>query len=429
MIGARSNHSRPDPGLPRSPMRLACAAVGAAGLLVGGLAGCGSSDDVTATRSRGDATVVSSATPSLATTAPDLTVPATTTAPVTTMATTPATSTTLPLPVGAVALGFGVHVVVPDGWDAETDDTGLLITDGIDSVAIEVHARPAGEGPAPVLQQYVDTFDGDFEAVSYSPVTLRTTFGSKDALVQQYGLYYGTYAADDGIGYRGGLFVLVRADGLTVLIDVWNEGDGNGLPEDAATTLRDSLVAAPLLGEAVEPETVAAFRVTSVHPLAIVDGLTGFAIAPGFELTAGGDDTGWARVSNGLRDFEMHAYADIADLDAAMAEADALVSERYTDVVDETAEDEEVSDLGLLRRSIPWTATYAADGGACGGITTAWWDPADLVAHLVIEGFYWMDDGSVPAEAETWFMFDSAASSLPPSGSGATIAPSPSLSR
>jgi len=271
-------------------------------------------------------------------------------------------STTAPLPDGAVDLGSGVHLVVPAGWDIEWDDLGPIITDGVDHAALEVHVRPAGEDPAVALQAYVDGFDADFDAVAYSPVTWRDTFGTGRVTVQQYGLYYTTYAADDGVGDRGGLYALVRADGLTLLIDVWNEGGGTGLPDATADQLRQSLLAAPPVGDAVVRPVTPPFRVDTVHTQVVIDELTGFTLAPGFEVVAEGP--GWARASDGWYDVELHAYAGIESLDAAMAEADLLVRERYTDVVYEPEDqvDEQLADLGLARRSLPWTALFTVDG-------------------------------------------------------------------
>lgn len=419
-----------------------------------GVVGCGDDDRVTVSRrdegGSAGTSAVGTTTPGAgpvttgpgpaASTAPPTLPPSTTTGPTpgspTAPATAPATSvpvsepsTTAPLPDGAVDLGSGVHLVVPAGWDIEWDDLGPIITDGVDHAALEVHVRPAGEDPAVALQAYVDGFDADFDAVAYSPVTWRDTFGTGRVTVQQYGLYYTTYAADDGVGDRGGLYALVRADGLTLLIDVWNEGGGTGLPDATADQLRQSLLAAPPVGDAVVRPVTPPFRVDTVHTQVVIDELTGFTLAPGFEVVAEGP--GWARASDGWYDVELHAYAGIESLDAAMAEADLLVRERYTDVVYEPEDqvDEQLADLGLARRSLPWTALFTVDGTPCGGITTAWWAATDEVAHLYLEGFTWLDGDTIPSEAEASFMFDSAAMSIPAAGSTVAIAPAVTVTR
>ncbi len=56
----------------------------------------------------------------------------------------------------------------------------------IDAQALQ---RTPGEDPATAMQEYVDLFDTDFDAVGYSPVTLRGTMGDSDEL-RNYGLYY-----------------------------------------------------------------------------------------------------------------------------------------------------------------------------------------------------------------------------------------------
>lgn len=340
-----------------------------------------------------------------------------------------APATTAPLPAGAIDLGHGVHLIPPDGWSVETDELGPIISDGVAHAALEVHVRPAGEDPAVAMQTYVDVFDADYDAVAYSPVTFRSSFGSGATTVHQYGVYYETYDEDDGLGWHGGLFALVRADGLTLLIDVWDESGGTGLPDATAEQVRQSLRAAPAVGAAVALDARAPFRLATVHDVALVDGVTGFTLAPGFEVVD--DGPGWARASNGVLDAELHVLDDAGSLDAAMAEGAALVAALYDDVVDEpedTVEDE-LADQGYLRRSMPWTGLWAVDGTPCGGTTTAWWAPTTGDAFVYVDGFVWMDDGSIPYEPEATFMYTSASMSLPVAEATSSITPVDAIER
>lgn len=422
--------------IPGALVALALVALGGASVVA-----CGESGgDVTATRREADSTDAPASAMSVpaspATTVPltsivatsivATTVAAPTTAEPTTSAAPP---TTAAWPEGSIDVGSGVHLVPPDGWSVDWDDLGPILTDGVDHAALEVHVQPPGEDPAVVLQAYVDEFDAAYDTVAYSAVTMRNSFGSGATQVDQYGLYYLTYDAAEGIGWFGGLFAMIRADGLTVVLDVWNAGDGGGLPDDAAAQVRQSLLAAPAVAGAVELLPRAPFRLASVHPAVVIDGTTAFTPAPGFELVDDGD--GWGRVSNGQLDAELHALAGAASLDDVMSAGDAVVGGLYTDVVpepDKTVE-EDLADLGYVRRSIPWTGLWAVDGTACGGTTTGWWGAAAAQSFVYVDAFVWMDDGSIPNDPESWFMFESAAMSLPPAGDTAAIAPAVALSR
>lgn len=369
------------------------------------LASCGDDAGVTSRRSTGASS--SEATTSVPATLP----PAgpTSTEPVEPATTGPATTgptTTVERPVGAVDLGHGAYISLPAGWQQRVDsDEVVTITDGEATVGIQVLAREPGEDPADALQELVDTFDTDYSAVAYAPVRVFEQFDTSPPLVE-YSSAYRTFDAENretGTLLSGVLTLFVRGDGLTALVDLWSE-TASGLPEAAWQSLVDSLVAAPTLGDVGPLVPREPFRLSSVHQFVAVDGLTGFTLAPGFSVVD--HDGGGAWVSNGTRDFEAYLLRGVAGLDAALAEAEAIVAASYHDVVYEPIEDFGPDAYGVVRRGAGWSGVYTADGSSCGGIVEAIYDPTTTNAVILVDGWYWPDGGGQPDKAEAMFMYN-----------------------
>lgn len=382
-------------------------------------AGCGDDVSVTSDRSRVDSTEpveIGPDTTPLPMPSTSTSVPAPPTAPPTLPPVTPAPSTipgsSRPAdpPAGAIELGLGVFVPVPDGWALDSsDETGVILTDGVaNHVAFEVHARPAGEDPLLLMQQYVDSFDADFDAVSYGPM-VEEPRRQLDPPITQYRAYYTTFDPDrtaDGVGLSGAVYVIARGDGLSVVADIWTDvaeavaGDVS-FPIEASDALEESLSAAPLLGSPGPLPARGPVRLQTVHPEALVDDLHGFTVVPGFEVIDSRD--GLVKVSNGTREFEVQLLGRQSSVDAALAEAERVAVVGYVDVewdgVTEFAPDE----YGLERRVNTFNATWAADGEHAGAIVEAVFDPLTSRALIMIDDFYW-DGGDLPFEPEVRFM-------------------------
>jgi len=359
--------------------------------------GCGD-DDVTAP--------ISNATTS--------TVPATTVAPATTAAPTTsvvaATTTEVVIPEGALDLGHGVFVPVPDGWEGTVEDGLGNLDDGSVWFSVQVLERLPGEDPALLTQEYIDTFDADFSLVAYSPTRFVMAFDTEPA-VHRYDMKYTTYDEDEAIGLVGGMSVFTRGDGLSMVLDVytWDDENPHSFPQQEYDQLFNSFVAAPIVDETVDLEIREPFRVASVHPTAMVDDLIGFTLAEGFDTWDSGD--GYVQASNGDGDVEVFALSGMTDLAEAVAEANTLVGERYSGVVfgQETDTPEW---KGWQRQVVGWSGTYTADGEAATGYFNIVLDPYSGQGYAILISWYSTADGSQPYESATDLMYSSLLLSL-----------------
>ena len=360
--------------------------------------GCGG-DDVTAPISNATTSTVSLTTVAL---------PTTTATP--TATTVAATTTEVVIPEGALDLGHGVFVPVPDGWQGTVEDGLANLDDGTVNISVQVLERLPGEDPALVTQEYVDTFDADFPWVSYSSAQLIWDAGGEPG-VQRYDLHYLTFDEEYAVGLVGTMAVFTRADGLAMVYDIytWDETVDRGLPDDTYGQMVDSFRAAPLVDSVVEFEFGDPFLVTSVHPTAMVDELIGFTLAEGFDVWDSGD--GYAQASNGDGDIEVFALEGEADLDAAIVSAKALVGERYSGVAYGASTEIDVY-KGWQRSAVGWSGTYTANGSASTGYFQLLLDPASGRAYAVLFSSYSTGDGSEPYAAQNDMLFQSLTLSL-----------------
>src|SRR5262249_41779093 len=148
-----------------------------------------------------------------------------------------------------------------------------------------------------------------------------------DLDIYDYGLYYETWDPSDGVGAVGGIDEYIRADGLSAIVDLYGDENVGTAPDEMWDGLEKSLSDAPQIGKPVTMTEVDPSRVTSVHPLVIVDGLVGFTPAPGFNPVASGNGQGM--VSNGSYDFDVHKMTGLADINAAVAAAQAILTTSY----------------------------------------------------------------------------------------------------
>lgn len=350
--------------------------------------------------SDGDDPLSNATTTTTATTAPTTTTSAVTTteAPTTTTPDTVAPT----IPDGAIDLGHGVFIPVPDGWQ-RTDDNEGAVTLESDAVTVVVQAlsRPAGENPLDVAQEYLDMYDSDFTAAAYTPLRLDGASAGEHP-VQAYTLHYITYGDEDGLDLFGGLTVLVRGDGLVAIFDIYST-DEDGSTGDAYSTFFDSVVSAPALGDFVDLVDLEPQRITSVHEFVPVDGLAGFTLAPGFSVVTAEPD--YVRVSNGTRDFEVYRLTDLPDVATGIEATKPLVEASYSNVTYQQPVNINMGGTDLDRQDMNWNGTYTPDGASCGGVSTVIFDRSTGNAYAIISSWYWPSAGGEPNRSESTFMF------------------------
>ena len=321
------------------------------------------------------------------------------------------------LPAGAIDLSAGV-VVVPTGNWAVTSDQGdafVTISDGTTNLTVSVLARPAGQEPSIMMQEYVDTFDSQFEAVSYTAVHRSWTTESP-APAAAYTLYYTTFDGDaeQGLGIAGAISAYLRHDGLTLVTDIWGPAGAPGtLPDDIFTPLLDSFLAARALGAGVALPAVEEFRVSSTHPTLVVDGVAGFTPAPGFELIPSGD--GSAFVSSGRTDFEVRTFTGVTSDADALARAQQLVPDDFGDVTYSNETVHAADGHGVVQHGIAWEMV-CGEGDTCGGVIDVFYDPSTTKAYAVTSAWFRAFDAA-PDEANSdeagrQFMFRSMVDSF-----------------
>ena len=400
-----------EPGSSKKKPALIIGLVVVALLAAGGIYLATRSDDdspTATTETVVDETAATQSTPETVDTTPATPLPTVPNTNTTDLATT---TTAAAIPAGAIDLGHGVYLPVPDGWKTTNKPADVTtISDGKTSFAVQVLARPAGEDPAKLMQEYIDTFDTTFPTVTYGPSRYIGRIEG-DMQIDEYGIYYATYDPSDGIGLLGGVYAYVRGDGLTAIYDVFGGEDVGNLPDDAYNDFEHSLSAAPPLGNAVELTEREPFRVTTSHPNIAVDGLLAFTPAPGFNPITAGNGQGMA--SNGTYDFDVRKLTGQASLDAAVASAQAILAASYSGLTFGQPTNYDADSYGVTQRSVGWTGTYA-DGHPSSGAFDVFYDSAS--SNAVVAFRNWFDvtpgDTTEPNAAESKFMYRSIVDSF-----------------
>ncbi|MCU1389024.1 MAG: hypothetical protein JWL72_2362 [Ilumatobacteraceae bacterium] len=344
--------------------------------------------------------------PTITTSLPNATTVPPTAPPVTATATTvvaPTTTVPFVLPAGALDLGYQVYIPVPEGYTDTKSDTGLDTISNPDAstkLSIQVLSRTAGENPAVLMQEYADSFTDEFEATSFSSTVRYTLSGTMPAY--EYGTYYEAYDANeaDGVSLAGALYVFQRADGLSVVYDVFGPGATMGLPEEAFNTFLSSFSAAPLVGPAGVLQAFPNFRPTTSIPLAMVSNVLGFTPTPDFAPAT--DPNGGTRVSTGTEDFTVNLLQAQATADAAVSAADGLLASEYTDITFDASIPYDPYQ-GLTHVGITWRGTYT-DGNPVAGAIDLYWDPKSTNAIAIARDWYIQDNGQEPSAPQTSFM-------------------------
>ncbi len=279
-----------------------------------------------------------------ATTAATTTV-ATTIAPVTSLETTvpptvapltlpgtlpPATSPpdTSSVPPGNLDLTNGVSFALPDGYTVQPSSGGATeIDNGTVKMFVQVLQREPGESVVALIQEYVDTFDSDFESAVYSQVAPNGAETSGAATVDGGFLFYRTLNAD-GTGVRGVIEGDRRADGLAYITDVYRAIDDKSdqvFPKDTLNEIHQSFLDAPVTGATVALEPSPITRVTTAHQSFQVDGLIEITPPAGWVVDVPGPGRVIFSRPDGQR-FLATKVPNVVDLTAAkdLARADTL---------------------------------------------------------------------------------------------------------
>jgi hypothetical protein len=225
--------------------------------------------------------------------------------------------------------------------------------------------------------------------------------------VQEYVLFYVTAGNDGGPDLRGSISVYQRGDGLSAIVDMFHRGqpDTTPMPDELFQPFYASFRAAPALGAYAALASPAAVRVTTAHPSIRVRGLAGFTAATGF--TSMGTRDGYGGVSNGTEDWEVDAITGQADINAALASAEAILATKYSAVT--LAAPIPVADPqpGIHRLNLTWNGTYTANGKATQGTITVMFDAANKNAFALLDSWYTTADNQRPYAAQALFMWES----------------------
>jgi hypothetical protein len=337
--------------------------------------------------------------------------PPTTTTEAPTTTTEPATTTTVfTVPAGAVDLGDQVYVPLPSGWTDSKDANGLdTLTDGTNKILVQELQRTAGEDPKAVLQEYFDGFDTQFTPISLSPSLHADGDASAVVPSDDTTIFYTGWDAANGIGVDGAVHAFQRADGLTVLYDVFSSGATMGISDDAFGEFLKSFWAAPAVGPVATLNVGPSFRLNAPQAPILLDGLLGFTPAPGFTQAAAGNLYGQA--IDGAYSFAVSKLVTQAGLDAALMQVQGSLNNAYTNVMFGAVQPFDDYN-GLKHEGIAFTGTANAGGTPGSGAIDVYFDPNTTNAIAMVRTWPTTADGSEPNKSEETFMTQSVADCL-----------------
>lgn len=319
------------------------------------------------------------------------------------------------VPADTTDLGEGISLVVPPGWARTSGpDDPVTISDGTTWYTATVVEHEPDDGPAELLQDVVDTFDGEHTSVSYSPVRYQGTV-SASLPADEYRVVYSAITEAGG-RTSGAVHTFLRGDGLAVVVHAWNLTDT--WPEQHEATdpiteaLARSLTAAPPIATAETLPIAAPFRVTSEHPLVAARGLAGFTVPPGFDawppVTV--DGITLAGASNGITDVVAIAMPAPATVDEVFAAVVDDLDERYPGLVVDTPSPQGTRD-GVSRLGAGFAGTRG--GRPIAGGVDAWLVAGDTAYAFAYT--YYADielGGANPDPVATQFAYSAYADSF-----------------
>ncbi|MEQ1702836.1 MAG: hypothetical protein ABMA25_22235 [Ilumatobacteraceae bacterium] len=222
-----------------------------------------------ATRGDDAATVAPATTTTVAVTVAPSTMAPVIVEPSTTVGSAPESTTpaTVVIPDGATELGYGVYVPAADGLEVTGDDPYTFSSDASGNrTSLQVLARDPGEDPNAVIQEYIDTWDADYDLVAYAPSVLRDPGYKGHEALRYTSVTYSVFSSDPAQeNTTGVVFAIVRTDGLTVVGDLYGpQSDLSPTPYDS-DTLAQSLADAPPVDDAGEWYPAVSMTPTSSH--------------------------------------------------------------------------------------------------------------------------------------------------------------------
>ena len=363
-----------------------------------------------ATSAAATTVVAATAVATTATTTPPTTTPPTTGAPTTvapattTTATGAPTSTTAGTASGTIDLGHSVSLPIPSGW-SQTSAAGdpVVISDGTTKLGVQALARDPGEDITALVQEYTNTFDTEFSAVGFGPTRFVGPVASPIA-INEYVTHYTTFDTGKVGGISGTIDSVVRADGLSLIIDLFSAQPTATLPQEAYKSLIASLVAAPSQGPAATLSQHPPFTVTSATPFAAVEGLTGFSLAPGFSVVAPSASTApSASASNGAETFSAIKVTAQTDVNSVIAAAQANLQQNYGNVAYAAPTADAADQFGVMRGAFTWTGA-ATDGKPAAGAINYSLDPATGNAYIAYRSWDTSNGPGEPAASAAAFM-------------------------
>ncbi len=348
-------------------------------------------------------TDVATSRPTTPPTTPPTTAAPTTVEPATTTTAAP-TSTTTGTASGPIDLGHSVSLPIPSGW-SQTSAAGdpVVISDGTTKLGVQALARDPGEDITALVQEYTNTFDTEFTAVGFGPTRFAGPVAGPVA-INEYITRYTTFDTGKVGGISGTIDSVVRADGLSLIIDLFSDQPTSNLPEDAYKGLIASLVSAPSQGPAAALTQHAPFTVTAATPFAAVDGLTGFSLAPGFSAVApSASGAPSASASNGAETFSAIKVTAQPDVNSVIAAAQANLQQNYGNVAYAAPTTDAADQFGVMHGAFTWTGTATGGKPAAGAISYSL-DPATGNAYIVYRSWDTSNGPGEPAAAEGAFM-------------------------
>jgi hypothetical protein len=293
------------------------------------------------------------------------------------------TPDTVVIPPGATELGYGVYVPVQANVTVDGDDpyTFTNTDTGIDTI-LQVLNRDAGEDPNVLLQEYIDTFDGDYPLMAYtvSEVFDPGHLGFPNLRLAR--VSYELYQEDQSKPNVGGaVYAVVRDDGLSIVGDVYGPPEDEMFTDETYRAMVGSLSNAPSVGE-----TAAWFPATSVLPTSVHASVPlpfptsrHLTLAPGYEVADQSAST--ITVSNGSDSLSFARLEGlVTDDDATAAAVQALQSGRSVGATDAFVADSGQT-LPTLRAN--WSGTDT-DGTAVTGNVWVVHDAAHGTAIVAI---------------------------------------------
>ncbi|MEQ1699395.1 MAG: hypothetical protein ABMA25_04755, partial [Ilumatobacteraceae bacterium] len=186
-----------------------------------------------------------------------VTVPPSTMAPViveptTTVETIPETvpetvPDTVVIPDGATELGYGVYVPAMAGVEVSGDGPFTFAREDGRQIIAQVLNRDYSEDPNDLLQEYIDTWDADYDNVVYSLSSVFEPGHLSHLNLRLAHVYYSIHQPGQEGNLGGLVWAVVRDDGLSLVLDQWGAGESpfGETYEEVITSLAN----APAVGE------------------------------------------------------------------------------------------------------------------------------------------------------------------------------------